>query len=139
MRGYTASAHPSSSADNGYTIDAFDINNPWLPTPSADAPALAPPPPHSATDGCGSGCNRGLANEHIAYATWRSTYMTGVPGGHWNGKFVAVCGPEPPAERGGPVRIANERRGRGDLLAHQALTRSATDGLKAYGLLKRKD
>jgi hypothetical protein len=139
VRGYTASAHPASSGDNSYTIDAFDISNPWPPTPSFYTPALAPPPLHSATDGCGDGSERGLANEHIAYATWQSTYMTGVPGGHWSGKFVAICDPEPPAERGGPVRHATERRGRGDLLTHEALARGAIDGLKAYGLLKRKD
>lgn len=138
VRGYTASAHPASSGDNGYTIEAFDINNPWPPTPSFDTPALAPPPPHSATDGCGSGGTRGLANEHITYATWRSTYMTGVPGGHWNGKFVAVCDPEPPALRGGPVPPARQRRGKGGLLPHDDLVRSASEGLKAYGLSKRK-
>jgi hypothetical protein len=139
VRGYTTSAHPSSSGDNSYTIDAFDINNPWPPTPSADTPALAPPPPHTATDGCGTGGNRGLANEHITYATWQSTYMTGVPGGHWNGKFVAVCDPEPPAKRGGPQRAPTQRRGSGNLLKHEALVAGAVDGLKAYGLAKRKD
>ena len=80
VRGYTASAHPASSADNTYTIEAFDINNPWPPSPSFDTPALAPPPPHNIGDGCGTGGDRGLANEHVTYATWQSTYMTGVPG-----------------------------------------------------------
>ena len=139
VRGYTASAHPSSSADNSYSIDAFDINNPWPPTPSFATPALAPPPPHSATDGCGSGGDRGLANEHITYATWQSTYMTGVPGGHWNGKFVAICDPEPPAERGGPVRRATKRRGKGELLAPKAMAELAVAGLREYGLFERKD
>jgi hypothetical protein len=139
VRGYTASAHPSSSSDSSYSIDAFDINNPWPPTPSSDTTALAPPPPHSATDGCGGGGNRGLANEHITYATWRSTYMTGVPGGHWGGKFVAVCDPEPPAERGGSVSITQERQKGGNLLSQEALARGAVDGLKAFELLKRKE
>jgi hypothetical protein len=39
---------------------------------------------------------RGVANEYISYAQWKSTYMTGVPGGYWSGKFLAVCDPEPP-------------------------------------------
>jgi len=139
LRGYTASAHPSSSADTSYAIDAFDVNNPWPPTPSFYTPASAPPPPHSASDGCGSGGNRGVANEHITYATWQSTYMTGVPGGYWNGKFVAVCDPEPPAERGGRRRPPTERRGEGALLAPQAAGELALSGLRAYGLHERKD
>lgn len=141
VRGYTASAHPASSGDNTYTIDAFDINNPWPPTPSEANPALAPPPPHSAADGCGSGGggDRGTANEHITYAHWCSTYMTGVPGGHWSGKFVAVCDPEPPAQRGGPVRRAPQRRGDGELLGARAVTELALQGLREYGLFERKD
>jgi hypothetical protein len=139
VRGYTASAHPASSADNSYTIDAFDINNPWPPTPSFDTPALAPPPPHNAADGCGTGGDRGVANEHVTYATWQSTYMTGVPGGYWNGKFVAVCDPEPPAPRGGPLREAPVRRGRGDLLGAKVVSDFAVAGLKQYGLFERKD
>jgi hypothetical protein len=91
VRGFTASAAPTSSTDVSYTIDGFDVNNPWPPTPSP-----GPPPPHTAGDVCGTGGNRGVADEHISYTTWRDTYMTGVPGGHWVGKFVAVCDPEPP-------------------------------------------
>jgi len=139
VRGYTASAHPASSGDNSYTIDAFDINNPWPPSPSFYDPALAPPPPHNAGDGCGSGGDRGVANEHVTYATWQSTYMTGVPGGHWNGKFVAVCDPEPPAARGGPLREARKRRGSGELLAPKLLADLALAGLRDYGLHERKD
>ncbi|QSQ22724.1 hypothetical protein JY651_47795 [Pyxidicoccus parkwayensis] len=139
VRGYTASAHPASSADNSYTIDAFDINNPWPPVPSEANPALAPPPPHSAGDGCGTGGDRGVANEHVTYATWQSTYMTGVPGGYWNGKFVAVCDPEPPAARGGPMRQPSRRRGKGELLEPKTLSTLALAGLREYGLLERKD
>ncbi len=139
VRGYTASAHPTSSADNSYTIDAFDINNPWPPTPSFDTPALAPPPPHGAADGCGTGGDRGVANEHVTYATWQSTYMTGVPGGYWNGKFVAVCDPEPPAARGGPQRPTQKRRDKSDLIAPTAFAEFAHEGLREYGLLDRKD
>ena len=139
VRGYTASAHPASSADNGYAIDAFDINNPWPPPPSFDTPALAPPPPHTLGDGCGTGGDRGVANEHVTYATWQSTYMTGVPGGYWNGKHVAVCDPEPPAQRGGTMREAPKRRGRGDLIGSRAVAELAVAGLRQYGLYERKD
>ena len=94
VRGYTASATPEHSQDVGYTISGFDVNNPWPPTPSP-----APPPPHSTGDVCGTGGLRGVADEHISLTTWRSDYMTGIPGGHWAGRFVAVCDPEPPPER----------------------------------------
>lgn len=94
IRGYTASATPTGSMDVGYTITGFDVNNPWPPTPSTAAE-----PPHSTGDGCGSGGDRGVADEYISYSMWQNTYMTGVPSGHWGGKFVAVCDPEPPPER----------------------------------------
>jgi len=103
VRGFTASDTPASSQDVGYTISGFDVNNPWPPTPSP-----APPPPHSTGDVCGSGGSRGVADEHISYTTWRTDYMTGIPSGHWAGKFVAVCDPEPPPERH-PDRQEQER------------------------------
>lgn len=94
VRGYTATASPGSSVDIGYTISGFDVNNPWPPTPMP-----GPPPPHANPDLCGSGGSRGLADEHISYSTWQADYMTGVDFGHWNGKFVAVCDPDPPPDR----------------------------------------
>jgi hypothetical protein len=139
VRGYTTSTHPASSGDNSYTIDSFDINNPWPYAPSFDEPADAPPPAHSASDGCGTGGDRGIANEHITYATWQSTYMTGVPGGYWNGLFVAVCDPEPPAERGGPQRPAPKREGRGNILSPKMAGELAIRGLREYGLFDRED
>jgi hypothetical protein len=139
VRGYTTSAHPTASTDNSYTIDAFDLNNPWPPTPSLYTPASAPPPPHTAADGCGTGSNRGVANEHITYATWQSTYMTGAPGGYWQGKFVAVCDPEPPALPGGPRRPATERLRGDDLVQPKVAMELAVAGLKEYGLYKRKE
>ena len=93
VRGYTASAAPTNSGDVGYTISGFDVNNPWPPTPMP-----GPPPPHT-----GGRCvwirrHRGVADEHISYTTWKTDYMTGIPSGHWGGKFVAVCDPEPPPD-----------------------------------------
>jgi hypothetical protein len=105
VRGYTASHAPSSPADTSYSICAFDVNNPWPPTPSP-----GPPPPHADnTDGCGTGGSRGVTDEHISYNEWRSTYMTGVPGGYWAGKFVAVCDPAPPPDL--PGRTTQEPPG----------------------------
>ena len=96
VRGYTTTSEPTSSSDTHYEITALDVNNPWPPPPSFYHQAPLIPPPHSHTDNCGTGGSRGVANEHISYATWQSTYMTGVPSGHWGGKFVAVCDPDPP-------------------------------------------
>jgi hypothetical protein len=92
VRGYTADKSPQSSVDTSYTLSSFDVNNPWPPTPQP-----GPPPPHTdAADQCGTGGTRGVADENIAYSEWQSTYMTGIPGGHWGGKFVAICDPSPP-------------------------------------------
>src|SRR3954452_11470013 len=56
VRGFTASAAPTSSGDTSYTLSGFDVNNPWPPTPQPGTP-----PPHAAGDVCGSGGNRGVA------------------------------------------------------------------------------
>ncbi|HJQ34948.1 MAG TPA: hypothetical protein VJ866_22555 [Pyrinomonadaceae bacterium] len=133
VRGYQTSAHPASSGDTAYTIEAFDVNNPWPPTPSP-----APPPPHTSGDVCGSGGDRGIANEHISYSTWQSTYMTGVPGGYWAGKFLAVCDPEPPPDRVGQSPRP-PRRERGDrLITPRTASKLALAGLDSYKLAERE-
>ena len=139
VRGYTASAHPSSSADVGYSIDGFDLNNPWPYAPSFDNAADAPPPPHTSADGCGTGGDRGIANEHVTYATWQTTYMTGAWPGYWGGKFIAVCDPEPPADHFGDQRPPRKRPGTGKLLTPQRIAELAISGLKEYGLVERNE
>ena len=134
IRGYEASAAPISSGDNSYSIIAFDVNNPWPPTP-----VPAPPPPHTAGDVCGSGGDRGVADEHISYSTWQSDYMTGVSGGYWGGKFVAVCDPEPPPISAGVRRRVQRRLSGEKLITPQTAGRNAINGLKAYNLVKRKN
>jgi hypothetical protein len=141
VRGYTASAAPSGSGDTGYSISSFDVNNPWPPVPSATNAALAPPPPHAdGTDDCGTGGNRGLVNENISYTAWHNTYMTGIPGGHWNGKFVAVADPAPPpAGRGVRSRpLLEPLKYSGRLLQGEHAARRAEESLKAYGLAARE-
>lgn len=133
VRGFTASDTPSSSQDVGYTISGFDVNNPWPPTPTP-----APPPPHSTGDVCGTGGTRGVADEHISYTTWRTDYMTGIPGGHWAGKFVAVCDPEPPPTRH-PDRQEPRRPLDGDRLIDARAAAEISDrALEEVGLLERK-
>ena len=135
VRGYTASATPQNSGDVGYSISGLDINNPWPPTPSP-----GPPPPHTGGDVCGSGGNRGVADEHISYSTWKSTYMTGVPGGHWSGKFVAVCDPEPPPTRH-PLSTPEQRpRFDGEeLIGPRVAADLSRESLEVAGLLDREN
>jgi len=89
--GFDASQAPQSNTDAGFSITAFHIHNPWPPTPPD--PVTGALAPHTTGDSCGSGGNFGIANEHISYNTWQNDYMTGVPAGHWLGKFLAVCAP----------------------------------------------
>ena len=140
VRGFEASTAPSSSSDTGYTITAFEINNPAPPVPSPPNPPPPPPPPHSAGDGCGTGGTRGTPNVHIAYGTWQSTYMTGnVYGTAWKGKNVAVCDPDPPAERIGEQAAAPERLPGDRLVKPREAMELAMAGVREYGLLERKD
>ncbi len=137
VRGCDVSHAPAGPDDIGYSIIAFRVNNPWPPIPSSlPSPTSAPPPPpHDDTDGCGAGGARGIADEHIAYAMWQSTYMTSVPEGYWQGKFVAVCDPEPSQQRNNqpPPR---QRPYTGDrLLTPEEAAETAINGLKDYGLL----
>ena len=138
VRGYTASAAPTSSLDNAYSMQSFDINNPWPPVPSWGNAALAPPPPHGATDGCGAGGDRGIADENISYTAWHDTYMTGCDFGHWNGQFVAICDPSPPARPGAPFFRQQPLRTK-RLIAAADAPKHALEGLKAYGLDSRKN
>ncbi|RIJ71218.1 hypothetical protein D1871_14425 [Nakamurella silvestris] len=136
VRGYTASATPTSSGDVGYTLSGFDINNPWPP-----CPAGGPPPPHTGSDVCGSGGTRGVADEHISYSTWRTDYMTGVTGGHWNGKFIAVCDPEPPPTRH-PDTQEPQRPSRFDgeeLIDRRVAAELSIRALDTVGLTKREN
>lgn len=140
VRGYEASAAPTDSADTSYTITAFDVNNPWPPVPSFYGLPPAAPPPHSGTDGCGGGGTRGVANEHITYSTWQSSYATGNKyGSLWNGKYVAVCDPDPPATRLGAQAPAGKRATGRQLLRPAAAIKNALAGLERHGLPGRKD
>lgn len=133
VRGYDVSADPSSSGDTSYTINGFDINNPWPPTPSSAAE-----PPHSDGDTCGTGGTRGIANEHISYSTWQDDYMTGATGGYWGGKFVAVCDPEVPSQMIGkssrPKRFFKGER----IIDKKEALKCAVEGIKFHKLLKKE-
>jgi hypothetical protein len=103
VKGMTVSQKPVNWYDNSFTISQFRIHDPWPPVPSFYS-HTGTPPPHSVTDQCGTGGDRGTANQLINYSYWQSTYMTGAnysSTGHWQGKFVGVCDPEPPPTRPG--------------------------------------
>jgi hypothetical protein len=132
IRGYDASAAPATWDDTSYSINGFYVNNPWPPTPMP-----GPPPPHAGGDACGGGGDRGIADEHLSYATWQSTYMTGVPGGYWSGRFLAVCDPEPPP-RGHGRRAPTERQFDGTQIIESGQAAELTMGaLKRHGLLEQ--
>ena len=138
VRGYEASVAPNGPSDTSYAVTAFHVNNPWPPCPSFYNPAAAPPPPHNGSDGCGTGGNRGVADEHITYAAWQADYMTGVPGGYWAGKFIAVCDPEPPADRIGEQRPPAKRFPGDRLITRADAAEIALGGLRGYGLYERE-
>lgn len=96
VRGVSCDVEPVPGVT--YTINGFWINNPWPPSPSFYNPAAAPPPPHSGADGCGTGGNRGIANEYVVYdPTWKDTYLTGCDvWGVGHKQYVSVVDPEPP-------------------------------------------
>lgn len=98
VRGFDSNKAPSRAFDNLLKIEAFWINDP-APAASDRTPPSSPPP-HKQGDKCGSG-DRGYgeANEHIVYRIWKSRYTNkSVPRGYWQGKFVAVCDPDPGSE-----------------------------------------
>jgi hypothetical protein len=132
VKGFETSAAPTSSADNSFTISGFFINNPWPPTPGPT------PPPHTTGDLCGSGGMYGIVNEHISYATWQGTYMTGIPSGHWAGKFVALCDPEPAAKRSGK-QIEIKRFADGEkIIDKKTIVEFAMRGIEENGLSKHE-
>jgi hypothetical protein len=89
--GVVTSQTPTDAQDRNYTIQEFYIHNPWPPVPAEDFPGGVIT--HATGDACGHGGDHGMAQEQISYSTWRSDYMTGVPVGHWQGKFITLVPP----------------------------------------------
>jgi hypothetical protein len=99
VRGVKTDVDPVGG-EGSFTIEGFYINNPWPPTPSFYDAALAPPPPHANPDGCGTGGNRGSANEYVTYSEWQNTYFTGCDVyGVGHVQFISVCDPRRPPLR----------------------------------------
>jgi hypothetical protein len=108
VRGAKTDIDPAGQ-DGPYTIDGFYINNPWPPTPSFYDPALGAPPPHADPDLCGTGGDRGNANEFVTYADWQANYHTGCDVyGVGHNQFISVCDPRRPPLR--PLRLVGLTR-----------------------------
>lgn len=132
IRGFEASAAPTSGFDTSYVITGFYVNNPWPPVPTP-----GPPPPHSTGDVCGSGGVRGIANEYMTYSTWQTDYMTGATGGYWGGKFVAVCDPTPPPkEQGSFIREKTYFSGE-EIVERATMQRHSLEILKTAEVFRR--
>ena len=140
VHGYTASA--PANTGSGFTIQSFDVSNPWPPVPSLVYPRtyLPPPPPHGPNDGCGSGDVRGMGVQNISYQEWQNTYLLRVPSGHWEGKFVALTSAPaatPPTPSGKRQKKKPWRTPARNLLKPEEAVKHAFRGLKEYGLAKR--
>ena len=118
-------------APTDYVVEGFWIHNPVHH-------ATAPPPPHDAADGCGSGGTLGNANDFVTYAGWQSTYFTGCnyddPGGSL--QYISVCDPdkrdiELPKRRPRKA-LASGRK----LITQDDAVKFGQLGLEEYGLLK---
>lgn len=133
VRGVTTSVEPTPGTT--YSIEGFWINNPWPPVPSFYDPTQAPPPPHSVANGCGSGGNRGIDNEYVAYSDWQGTYLTGC---NWCGAYgyISVCDPEPP--KLGRLEIRRkEFWAKGDrLIDRETAAKFAVRGVEEHNLTK---
>jgi len=145
VRGLSTSVEPV--AGNSYSINGFWINNPWPPTPSSSNPSAAPPPPHSggssgsSADGCGTGTNRGIANEYVVYNnTWKDTYFTGCDvWGIGRNQYVSVCDPSYP-KLGELVMKRDEFWSRGDrLVTSDEATSFVMKGIEEHNLLQNEE
>lgn len=111
VHGYHVSRVPANMADTNYQLLGFDVIDPY---------------------------RRQKAREFIPAARWRSDYMTGVVCGRFDGKFVAVCDPEPTRSKGGPTvpRTPQKREPFGGLLRSERISRMAFDGIRKAGLME---
>jgi hypothetical protein len=106
-----ASAHEEPTPTALFTLYGFFINDPWPPVPSTAAdcnfhPGASAPPPHSDTDGCGTGVDaagddHGNADEYVAILDWlESAERFSGCDGFGDDPFLTAC----------PVPVELERR-----------------------------
>ena len=137
VRGLSTDVEPTPGST--YTINGFWINNPWPPSPSFYDPTVAPPPPHSPSDMCGSGGGRGIASEYLTYTSWKDTYFTGCDvWGVGHNQYVSVCDPEVP--KLGKLKMGREEfQAKGDqIVSSEKVARFAIKGIDNHGLRNDK-
>ena len=78
--GYEASAVPSSSTDTSYQIIRFEVCDPQVGFPDQSIPYSEETSP--------------FAQKRY----WVRNVLTDVDSGFWQGKFLAICDPDPPAD-----------------------------------------
>ncbi len=79
------------------------------------------------------------ARQYLPSNRWRAEYFYAVPCGRFEGKFVAVCDPEPPPPARGPtvpIRRPSRPTTDGQFLSPTKVVQVATDGLRNAGLWK---
>jgi hypothetical protein len=79
--GYEASAVPSSSTDTSYQIIRFEVCDPQAGFPDQSIPYSVE-------------TSSGIAHKRY----WVGNVLTDVDSGFWQGKFLAICDPDPPAD-----------------------------------------
>ncbi|MBU7015838.1 MAG: hypothetical protein HXS52_03940 [Theionarchaea archaeon] len=116
---------------NNYTLEGFWIHNPVYHSP-------VPPPPHNASDGCGTGGSLGTANEFVTQTYWEGNLFTGCNYDDPNGnlQYISICDPEPP-KVAQPLPESVEFKGAPDrLLDSERVASFATAGIERYKLDK---
>jgi len=116
-----------------YIVEGLWIHNPVYHSGS-------PPPPHDATDNCGSGGTLGTGNDFVTYVGWQTTYFTGCsyddPSG--DDQYISVCDPDEPEislPKSRELRYFSD--GKRFLQPEQAIEFSEV-GVKEYNLRENK-
>ena len=98
-----------------------------------------PVPPHATNDGCGSGDRRGQAPQHVTYVEWLDRYITGVPSGFWQGRFLAVGDADAVPIRPGRIELPPVEHDGDRIVPPGVAADGARDGLKAFGVADRQE
>ena len=110
VHGYRVDREPAHIADTGYELQGLEVID----------PSLEP-----------------KARLFIPADKWRADYMTGAVCGRFDGRFVAVCDPEPTRPKGGPTVPGKslKRVSISSMLSPERVSQAALDGIARAGLL----
>jgi serine/threonine protein kinase len=136
VHGFDVTEEPQSPDDASFGIRAFDVRDPLPPSDQLDVP---PVPPHATNDGCGSGDRRGQAPQHVTYVESLDRYMTGLPSGFWQGRFLAVGDADAVPIRPGRIELPPVEHDGDRIVPPGVAADGARDGLKAFGVADRQE